>query len=198
MMYGSWDMEREGQSVLSFWVIFCPFTPQFAKSKFWKNEKKPGDIIVLHKCTINDNHIMHGSWDMEYQEQSFLSFWNIFCSLTPLKIPKMKILKKRKNTTTTTKKCLEIISFYMCTVNDNHMMYRFWDLEQARHFLSFWTIFCPFKTRILINWKKHLEISSFYTCVPIIMITWCMIPACRMDGKTDRQMDWWTVRKSNI
>ena len=102
MMYGSWHMEREGQSVLSFWVIFCPFTPQFAKSKFWKNEKKPGDIIVLQKCTINDDHIMHGSWDMEYQGRSFLSFWTIFCSLTPLKILKMKILKKRKNTTTTT------------------------------------------------------------------------------------------------
>ena len=185
MMYGSWDMEREGQSVLSFWVIFCPFTPQFAKSKFWKNEKKPGDIIVLHKCTINDNHIMHGSWDMEYQGQSFLSFWTIFCSLTPLKIPKMKILKKRKNTTTTTKKCLEIISFYMCTVNDNHMMYRFWDLEQARHFLSFWTIFCPFKTRILINWKK--------TPGDIIILHMCtnyhdhmMYDSCMPDGWKDR------------
>ena len=26
-MYGSWDMERDSNNFLSFWVIFCPFTP---------------------------------------------------------------------------------------------------------------------------------------------------------------------------
>ena len=42
MMYGSWDMKRDGQNFLSFWTIFCPFTPlKPEKSKFWKNEKKP-------------------------------------------------------------------------------------------------------------------------------------------------------------
>ena len=197
MMYGSWDMEREGQSVLSFWVIFCPFTPQFAKSKFWKNEKKPGDIIVLQKCTINDDHIMHGSWDMEYQGQSFLSFSTIFCSLTPLKILKTKILKKRKNTTTTTTTKMPGDNIIL-RVYSKWQSYDVSFLRLGAGQTFFWTIFCPFKTRILINWKKHLDISSFYTCVPIIMITWCMIPACRMDGKTDRRMDRWTVRKSNI
>ena len=27
IMYGSWDMDPRGQKFLSFWVIFCPFTP---------------------------------------------------------------------------------------------------------------------------------------------------------------------------
>ena len=27
MMYGSSDMECNGQNFLSFWTIFCPFTP---------------------------------------------------------------------------------------------------------------------------------------------------------------------------
>ena len=52
------------------------------KSKFWKNEKikqqqqqqqqqqTPGDIIILHKCTINDNDMMYGSWDMEHDRQN--------------------------------------------------------------------------------------------------------------------------------
>ena len=44
---------------LSFWVIFCfffhPHPFWFQKSKFWKKEKKIGDIIILHMCTINDN-----------------------------------------------------------------------------------------------------------------------------------------------
>ena len=32
-----------------------------------QNEKTPGGIIILHKCTINDtHHMMYGSWDMLY------------------------------------------------------------------------------------------------------------------------------------
>ena len=27
-------------------------------------EKAPGDIIILHMCTKNDDHMMYGSWDM--------------------------------------------------------------------------------------------------------------------------------------
>ena len=46
----------------SFWAIFCPFTPLTAqKSKLKKNEKKktPGDIIILHKCTKNHDHMLY-------------------------------------------------------------------------------------------------------------------------------------------
>ena len=94
--------------------IFCHFGPFFAllppyqpkKSKFWKNEKKtPGDIIILHMCTLNDNHMMYGCCDMERDRRNFLSFWTIFCLLTPLKTRKIKILKKWK-------KRLKILSFY--------------------------------------------------------------------------------------
>ena len=53
----------------------------------------------------------------------------------------------------------------------------FFLLERDGHnFLSFWTMFCPFTTlttrkiKILEKWKKHVEISSFYKSVPIIMI----------------------------
>ena len=30
----------------------------------------PGDIIILHICTINENHMMHDYWDMEHEEQN--------------------------------------------------------------------------------------------------------------------------------
>ena len=63
------------------------------------------------------------------------------------------------------------------------MMYSSWDIEHdGQNFLSFWTIFCPFtplttqKIKILKNWKKHLEISSFYTSVPKIMIICYTVP----------------------
>ena len=41
--------------------------------------------------------------------------------------------------------------------------------------------FCPFtplttwKIKILKKWKQHLEIS-FHTCVPKMIIIWCMVP----------------------
>ena len=65
--------------------------------KIQKNKKKtPGDIIILNKCNINDNHMMYGSWDMEHNRQNFLSFWTVFWPFTPLKTQKIKISKKQK------------------------------------------------------------------------------------------------------
>ena len=109
MMYDSWDMEWDRQNFLSFWAIFYPFTPQtIRKIKILKKGKKaPGDIIGLHQCTTNDNHLMYYLWDVVCDGQNFLSFWTIFCPFTLLTTPKIKIFKK-------TKKCLEILSFYKC------------------------------------------------------------------------------------
>ena len=78
------------------------------------------------------------------------------------------------------------------------MLYCTWDMVRdiklffsLGYFLSFYT---PnnlknqnFKKKV----KKRLEISSFYTCVPKMMIRWCMGPEIwyatdgRMDGKSD-------------
>ena len=33
---------------------------------FEKLKKRPGDIIILHMCTINDNDTVYGSWDRWY------------------------------------------------------------------------------------------------------------------------------------
>ena len=99
MMYGSWDTEWDRQNFLSFWAIFCPFSPLTTqKIKILKLKKTPGDIIILHICTINDNHMMYGSWDMECNGQNFLSFWTIFCPFTHLTTRKIKIWKNVKNT----------------------------------------------------------------------------------------------------
>ena len=72
---------------------------------FEKMKKSPEDIIILHKCTINDNHMMDGSWNMMCNKQNFLSFWAIFCPFTLLTTQKVKTLKKWKEH-------LEISSFY--------------------------------------------------------------------------------------
>ena len=98
MMYGSWDMERNRKSFLSFWTIFCPLPPNNPENQHFEKWKKiPVDIIILHMCTINENHMMYVSRDMERDRHNLFSFWIIFCPFTQ----KIKILKKWK-------KCLEI------------------------------------------------------------------------------------------
>ena len=178
IMYGSWDMEHNRQNFLSFWTIFLHFYPANnpKNQTFEKMKKPPGDIITLDVCIINNNHMMHGSWDIEHNGQNFLSFWTIFCPFSPLTTQKIKNLKKWK------KKPGDII-LHKCAKNDNHMMYGSWDMKRDRqNFLSFWTVFCRFtplttwKIKILKNWKNHMEISSFYTSAPKIMIICFTVP----------------------
>ena len=61
MMYGSSDIECNGQNFLSFWTIFCPFTPYPQNQNSEKMKILPGDIIILYRCNINDNPMMYGS-----------------------------------------------------------------------------------------------------------------------------------------
>ena len=88
------------------------------------------------------------------------------------------------------KKNLGDIVLHMSTINQNQMMYDSWDMEHDRQsFFSFWTIFCSFsppslpplplavqKMNISKKMTQHLEISSFYTIVPKIMIIGYTVP----------------------
>ena len=55
------------------------------------------DIIILHMCTINENHMMYDSGDMQGDRQNFFLFWTIFCPFTPLTTQKIKNPKKQTN-----------------------------------------------------------------------------------------------------
>ena len=142
-------------------------------------KKFAGNIIISHMCTKKHNHMMYGSWDRVKQEEFFFIL-------------------------------------HMCTINDNHMMYGSSDMEpdgqkrtknhdhmlhcswdtmcdRCNSYFLFSAIFCPFtpittqKIKISKKWKKLLETSSFYICVPKITITWCTVPEiwCVTDGQTD-------------
>ena len=91
-------MESDGYNFLSFLTPLFPFT-HLRNQNFQKMKKTPGDFIISHMCTTNDNHMMYGSCDIECNGQNILSFWNIFC---PLTTPKKFFLKKWN-------KCLEIL-----------------------------------------------------------------------------------------
>ena len=138
-------------------------------------KKAPTGVTILHLCITNDNHMMYGSWDMEYDRQNFLSFWAIFYPFTPLTTPKIKILKKLK-------KFLEISSFYSC-VPQITIIWRMVPeiLSATDRIFSHSGLFFALLPKqpeniILKKWKKHLEISSLYTSVPKIMIICYIVP----------------------
>ena len=66
----------------------------------------------------------------------------------------------------------------------DHMLCCSWDMtwDRCNCYFLFWTIFCPFtpvtarKMKISKKWKKHLEIPSFYTSEPEIMIIYYTVP----------------------
>ena len=78
----------------------CPNNPENQILKKWKN---PEDIIILNKCTINDNHIMYSSWDMKCDR--ILCHFDPFLLFYPTNNPKKQNLKKMKRR-------LEISPFY--------------------------------------------------------------------------------------
>ena len=108
MLYCSWDMMRDRcNCYFTFRAIFCPFNPVTCpKNKILKKSKrKPGDIIILDKCTKNHDYMLYCFWDTVHDRcNCYFSFWAIFCPFTPITTQKIKIPKKIKN-------CLEISPF---------------------------------------------------------------------------------------
>ena len=70
----------------------------------------------LHRCTINDNHMIYGSWDTEHDIQNFSHFGHFLPFYAPNN-PKNQNFEKMKKTPG------DITILHMCTINDNHMMY---------------------------------------------------------------------------
>ena len=99
------------QIFVLFWAIFCPFNP-------------------LPPKTQNRNHIIYAYSDMECSHRhNFFLFQAFFCSFAPLLTQKQirKKCKKKKK-----KKHLEKLSFYTCTINQDHIMYGSWDMKSNR------------------------------------------------------------------
>ena len=62
LRYGAWQTE--------FFVISDNFLPSCPhknpkNQNFEKMKKMPGDNIILHMCTTNENHVMYGYWQTE-------------------------------------------------------------------------------------------------------------------------------------
>ena len=104
---------------------FLPFyPPNSPKDQNLKIMNKiPRDIIILHKCTKNHDHMLFHSWDMACDRcNCYFSFWAILCPFIPLTAQKIKILKKMKKTAG------DIIILHTWTKNHDQMMYSSWDM----------------------------------------------------------------------
>ena len=135
-MWRRWDTTQN---------FFLAFIDVLEKQIFIKNlfsmlqEKKLGDIIILHLCTKNLNDMIYSFWDKECDRLKMVILGH-FQPFNPHKNKKKSKLKKKKR-----KKLLEISSFSTCVSKITIMMYSFHDLEHNRQdFFSLWTIFYPF------------------------------------------------------
>ena len=135
------------------------------------------------------------------QQTEFFSHLGLYFSLLPSP-PSPPLPNSRKNENfNTMKKSLEISSFYtivpkimiICFIVPE--IWRVTDVIVIFHFGLFFTLLPPLtaqKIKISKKLKKTLEISSFYTCVPKIMIRWCTVPEiwCATGGQTDGRKKW--------
>ena len=158
--------------------IFCHFRQFFyppnnqENQNFKKMKKASRDVIILHMCTKNHNHMMFASWDRNTTD-NFLSFWAIFCPFTPLLTSQKKFGVNVKKTW-----------IYYPITNVYHkwwsydvwfLRYKAWQTVILGHFLPF----DPpnnLKNQSFEKTKKHLKILLFYTCIPQMMIIWCLVP----------------------
>ena len=108
--YDIWFFRYRVHQTKCFVILehFVPFyLPNNLKNQnFEKLKKTPGDIIILHKCTKNHDHMLYCSLNITRNGCNYFSLWAIFCPFPSLKARKIKILKKWK-------KCMEISSFYI-------------------------------------------------------------------------------------
>ena len=131
--------ENLDDMIYSFWDKECDRLGHFCLSTTPALKKTAGDVAILHMCTKNDNYLMHGSWGME-RDGMFLSFWTIFCPFTPLTTPKLKILKKLKK-----KKRMEISSFSTSAPKIMIICYTVPKIRRGTDVIVvlFWAIFRP-------------------------------------------------------
>ena len=108
LRYGVWGMYLLF-FILGYFLHFYPLnSPKNENFKTIKKKKKTlGDIIILHKCTKNHDHMLYCSWDMVRDRCNFfiLSYFFPFYLLNSLKNQKLKRKMEKR---------LVISPFYTC------------------------------------------------------------------------------------
>ena len=117
--------------------------------------------------------LRYGAWWTEF----FVILDHFLLFYPPKNLKNQNFEKMKKNPD-------DIIILQKCTKNHDHiMLYCSWDVaHDGCDYFSFWAIFCPVtpltasKMKISKKQKQYLEIPSFYTSVPKIMVIWYTVP----------------------
>ena len=150
--------EKGGAHLRSFfWHLWMNFKKP-EKSEFSKNEKKIArDIIILHTCTKNHNHMRWSSWDTE--RQNFWSFWAIFYPFNPPSPspnnPDNQNFEKIK------KAPGDVITLDLCNKKHDHMMYAYSDMEGNRQFIHSFYPFRPLFALLPHCWPRKLKFAKY-------------------------------------
>ena len=155
-----------------FFALIPPNQPK--KSKFWKTEKS--NQRYNHFTHMSHKWHSYDVWFLRYEawQTKFFVSLDCFFPFYPSNNQKNQNFEKLK------KNPGDIIILHKCPKNHDHMLYYSWDMAR-----NGWNCY---SLKFLWNEKKTLEISSFYICVPKIMIRRCTVPEiwCVIDGQTDR------------
>ena len=181
MLYCSWDMARgRCNCYFSFWTIFCPSTPlNSPKNKNLtkkKKKKKPGDVIILHKCTKNYNHMVYCSWYGVWHV-IVIFYFGLFFALLPHNFPeKWKFKKNEKNTW----RYCHFAQVYQKSWSYAILFLRCGTWQMLIFILGYFFPFYPPNSPKKSKFQNNEKI-------PKIMIRWCRVPEkwCT----TDRRME---------
>ena len=81
-LYGSWAIVRDRQTAMDGRITFYP--PNNLENQNFEKMKKEAGYIVLHMCTINENHMMYGSWvTYGVQQTQFVLILDLFLPFYP-------------------------------------------------------------------------------------------------------------------
>ena len=82
LRHGVWQLQLLYFILGYFLLFYAPNIPKY--ENFKTMAKKPGDNIILQKCTKNHDHMLYCSWDIVRDGCNCnFSFWAIFCPFSP-------------------------------------------------------------------------------------------------------------------
>ena len=121
---------------------------------------------------------MYSSWDMVCDRYDYFSFiLDHFLPFYPPNSPKNQTFKKKKNTSRDHQFTYVLQKLWSDGVWFlRYGAWQIWLFFILDHFCPFNPLTTVQKIKILKKWKTFFEILSFYICVPIIMVRWCMVP----------------------
>ena len=172
-----WCIIHEIWSATEFLIIFGHFLPFYPPNSLQnENTKKMKKCLEISSFYTSVPKIMIVGYtvpEISHKAERIIFHFGQFFALLRL--------KNEKNT-------WRYHHFTQCTINDSHMVYGFWDMQCSRqnffvilgHCLPFYSPNSP-KNEHFKKMKKNLEISSFNTNVPKIIILcftfleiWCV------------------------